>query len=154
MAINLYDHARVNFALGQINWVADNIKVAVLSPAYVAGLVATANDLDFSAIAPFILTGVEPIITLINKVTSVGSNVGALSANPIDFVALDINQIMGFYVVFKDPDPTNVNGAPALANYATSPLLVLYDTGFGLGAGTNGFDIQVTWHPTEGMFKL
>lgn len=154
MSNNNYDNARVAFAEGQINWSSDNIKAAVISQLYTGGTTATTNDVHFDAIAPYVLTGGQPIVTLINKVTSVGSLIGALSADPATFIALTANQSIGYIVIFKDPDPTNINGAPALGNQASSPLIALIDSGFGIGAGTNGYDMEITWDLVTGITRL
>ena len=154
MSNNNYDYARVAFATAQIDWLNHNIKAAVLSPLYTGGTIATTTEVHFDSIAPYVLTGGQPIVTLINKVTSVGSLIGALSADPVTFTALTANQSIGYIVIFKDLDITNINGAPALGNQTSSPLIALIDSGYGIGAGTNGYDMELTWDTVNGITRL
>ena len=158
MANSLYDKVRPAFALAQINWATDNIKVAVLGPTYTGGTVATQNDEFYSSIAAHTLVGTTPIRSLTNKVTSMGVSpniiYGALSANPVTFVALTANQTIGYLVIFKDPDVNNIDGPPALGNQGSAQLIALMDSGYGIGAGTNGQNIQITWDLTNGIMRL
>ena len=148
----LYDNARVLFASGQINWTTDNIKAVVLSPAYTPNI---STDLHYSDISSYVLTGTHPIKTLTTPVTQVGTSpniiVGALSADPVTFVALTSNQTIGFIVIFKDTGSTH-DSVPI--SPSTAPLICIFDSGYGIGAGTNGYDVQITWDTTNGILRL
>jgi len=156
-----YDSARIAFGTKQIDWLNDNIKCAALSPSYPGGTIALTTHSTFNDIASYVLTGSQPIITLTNKVTSVGSLAGAFSSGQFNFVALSGNQTIGFLAIFKDYNLANINGAPLQGSYGSQilanqacPLIALMDSGEGIGAGTNGFDIQVIWDTTKGIFRL
>ena len=155
---SLYDKIRPNFAEAQINWLTDNVKVALLGGTYLGGTASTASDQFFSDIASHVLLGTKPIKTLTGKVTSMGSSpniiYGALSSNPVTFETLTANQTIGYLAVFIDPDPANIDGPPASGDQASSPLILLYDSGYGIGAGTNGQNVQITWDLVNGMFRL
>jgi hypothetical protein len=154
MSNSLYDSARIAFGTAGINWLGDNIKAAILTPAYPGGSVSISGDSEFTAIAPYILAGTTASVTLTTKVTSVGALTGAMSSAPVTFVALTAGQIIGYIALYKDPDPTNINGIPAIGNQASSPLIALFDSGYGIGAGTNGSNIEITWDPINGIFRL
>ena len=79
---------------------------------------------------------------------------GALSGNPITFISLTANQTIGYLCVFKDPDPLNTDGAPATGNQGSARLIELIDSGYGIGAGTNGQNIQITWDTTTGIMRI
>ena len=154
----LYDKVRPAFATAQIDWLNDNIKVAVLGPTYIGGSVSIQNDQFYSSIANHVLLGTQPIRTLVNKVVNMGvePNIiyGALSGNPVTFVSLTANQTIGYLVFFKDPDPANVDGPPAIGNQASARLIEIIDSGYGIGAGTNGQNIQITWDVTNGIMRI
>ena len=155
---SLYDKIRPAFAQAQIDWLNDNIKVAVLGPDYTGGTVATQNDQFFSDVAANVLIGTMAVRTLVNKSTSMGISpniiYGALNANPVTFISLTANQTIGYFVIFKDPDPLNIDGPPSLANQGSSRLIELIDSGYGIGAGTNGQNIQITWSLDNGIMRI
>lgn len=153
---------------GQLNWLTDNIKAALLSPSYVGGSVAlygtsgsppTLPNRYYTDIEAYILTGDAPIITLIDKFVSTpdsGTGLtiwGAACAGIVTFQNLTANQTVGYYVLFKDPDTNNVNGAPATGNKGSSPLIFLGDEGDVIGQRTNGSNFQLVPHPL-GFFDL
>lgn len=157
MANSLYDKIRPAFAQAEINWLTDNIKLALVSPSYLGGTISTQQDQYYTSIAPYILTGTHTIRTLTSKVTSMGTSpviYGALSSGPVTFTAVTANQTIGYLAIFKDTDPTNIDGPPASGNQGTSNLIVLFDSGYGIGAGTNGQDIQITWDLVNGILRL
>lgn len=158
MANSLYNNARVAFANAEINWTSDNIKAVLLSPSYAGGSVSIAGDSNFTSIAPYVLTGTIPSVTLTSKVTSVGTSpniiTGALSAAPVTFVSVTAGQIIGYIAIYKDINPANINGVPLSGDQSTSLLISLFDSGFGIGAGTNGANIQITWDQVNGILRL
>ena len=148
-----YASANAAFLEGQINWLSDNIKVALLNPSYTGGNIAIAGDVYFTAIAPYVLVGSTPIKTLTGKSVNVGSSYGTTNAATVTFSSLSASQILGYLCIFKDPDITNANGAPSSANQGSSQLIHLIDSGYMIGTGTDGGDITVMWN-SSGIFNL
>jgi hypothetical protein len=157
MANAKYDKARSKFLSGEINWVTDNIKAALVLGTYVGGSTAIKNHEFFTDIASHIMVGNAPIISLTGKAVSSGSDpnivYGAAVAAQTQFIAITAAQNIGYVAIFKDSG-SGVNGAPQGQDGETSPLLVLLDSGYGIGAGTNGSDIIITWNTTNGIFRL
>ena len=159
MANTIYDSARVAFSLAEINWVNDNIKVVLLNTTYTP---YPTTDSTYNDITNYTLLATANPISLTNKVTSTGNLVGALNADPATFAAPAALQTVGFVAFFKDYNPTNINGAPItnstyttqLAANLACPLIAMYDSGYNIGTGTNGFDITLTWDSVNGILRL
>ena len=148
-----YAYANAAFLKGEINWLSDNIKVALLNPSYTGGNIAISGDIYFTAIAPYILVGSTPIKTLTGKSVNVGSSYGITNAAAVTFSSLSASQILGYLCIFKDPDINNTDGAPSSGNQGISQLIHLIDSGYMIGTGTDGGDIEVIWN-TSGIFNL
>jgi hypothetical protein len=153
MANQNYAHANAGFLKGEINWLTDNIKVTLLNPFYVGGDIAISNDIYFTSIASYVLTGASPVKTLTNKTVSVGSSYGVTNAGITVFNTIVQGQILGYVCFFKDPDLANIDGIPSSGNQGSSKLIHLIDSGYNIGMGTNGGDIQINWNEL-GIFKL
>ncbi len=155
MANALYQKGREKFLKGEIAWLTDNIKAALVLPTYVPD---TTTHEYFSSISSYILTGTVTCKKLSGKGTSAVinsvTNYGIATAAPTTFSTVTSNQTIGFIVLFKDSDGVAGDGPPAVENEATSPLICIFDSGYGIGAGTNGGDIRVTWDAVNGIFKL
>ena len=158
MANALYSKGREKFLKGDISWDTDNIKVALLAGTYLGGSVAHDTDEWFSDIASHVLTGTAPIKSLASKTTSITNNgtttYGIASAAAVTFSSITSNQTIAYVAVFKDTNGSNIDGEPAAQDQDSCPLIALFDSGYGIGAGTNGGDIRITWDPINGMFKL
>jgi hypothetical protein len=154
MSNSLYSKCRQKIIQAEIDWINDNIKSALVDGTYIGGFQALDNDEFYTSISGCILTAVAPIKTLTNKVTIVNGVYGAVSADPTTFNNVDPAQTISYIVIFKDPDINNINGPPNSNDYGSSPLIALIDSGYGIGAGTNGGNIKITWNPTKGIFKI
>ena len=147
MSNSLYQKGREKFLKGEIAWLDDNIKVALIKSTYTPDIT---NHEFFSSISSHILTGTTPIITLTGKTATNGT----ADADITTFIAITQNQTISYVILFKDPDVANTNGEPAIGNVGTSPLICMFDSGYGIGAGTNNGDIQITWDINNGIFRL
>jgi hypothetical protein len=154
MSNSLYSKCRQKIIQAEIDWIDDNIKAALVNGTYIGGSQALDIHEFYTSISDYILTAVAPIKTLTNKVTVVNSVYGAVSADPTIFNSVNPAQTISYIVIFKDPDLNNVNGPPNSNDYGSSPLIALIDSGYGIGAGTNGGNIKITWNPTKGIFKI
>lgn len=152
----LYDNAKYLFMQGQINWVSDAIKVCLLDGSvagYVGGNTAKENHAYYSDIADYVLSGTEGIVYIPNRTANnYGDKIGIANGGDVTFTAIDADQTVGFICIFKDSGGNTNNVAPA--NPATSPLIMFFDSGYGLGGGTNGGNITIKWNPTLGIFQL
>jgi len=154
MANSLYAKTRQKIMQAEIDWINDNIKAALVDGTYIGGSQALDSDEFYTSISNCILAALMPIKTLTNKATIVNGVYGAVSADPVTFDSVNANQTISYIVIFKDPDINNVNGPPNSNDYGSSPLIALIDSGYGIGAGTNGGSIKITWNPTKGIFKI
>lgn len=125
MANTLYDSARKGYLEGQFNWLADTVKVLLVSTsAYTvnAGTHKFLSDISGSA-------RIAGPVTLTGKST----DGGAADANDATFTAVSGGAI-GAIVIYVDS-----------GQEATSPLLTYLDTATGLPITPNGGDIIITW---------
>lgn len=131
MSAALYDHAYDAFLSGQINWVGDTIRVALLSSAYTADM---ANDQYFSAASSAMI---GTAIALSNKSISAG----VANADPVTSPSLPSGSTVTQIVLFKD------TGDPA-----TSLLIAREDVTSTL---TNGGVMTLSWDTgANKIFKL
>ena len=156
MANSLYGSGREGFLRGEISWNNDNIKACILSDTYAGGVTSLNNHTVYSDIASYVLTtdevgGAGNCITLVSKTTAAYGVKGVAGAGNTTFRKISENQTIGYLALFMDAAAT-VDGAPATPS--TAKLIALLDSGQGIGAGTNGGDILITWDQTKGIFKL
>lgn len=125
MASALYDLGRKKFADGDIDLLADNIKVTLIdSNDYIENLSTDEFYGDIPAAAKVAESG-----NLINKDTTAGT----FDAADITFTSVT-GDVCEALVIWKD------TGTPS-----TSPLIAFIDNATGLPVTPNGGDINVTW---------
>ena len=150
MANSLYKIAKQHFLEGNIDFLNDNIKVALLKDTYPdAGIIAINTHTSYADISNYVLTGTKAVTSLTTKT----STDGIASAAATDFLGISAGQVISYVVVFKDVDsgdgpPQAING-----NFANCPLIAFFDSGYGIGSGTNGGDIRITWD-VNGIFRI
>lgn len=126
MANAFYAHGRQHFALGEVDWVDDTIKVTLVDTNdYTVDL---DNDEFFSDVA----SGARIATATLSGKTA---DLGVLDAADVTFPSVSGDQAEAL-VIWKD---TGAEG--------TSPLLMwIDDVVSGLPVTPNGGDIDVTWH--------
>ncbi len=161
MANQLFAYAKYLFATGQLNWLGDNMKACFLNPSFQGGFTAISTYQFYPSISPYILTGSQSITTITGKTAVVSGANAIMSAVPVapatvamvQFISLAAGQVCSYLAIFKDPDPTNINGPPASGNQASSPLIALLDSGAFVSQGTNGGNYDVPWD-ARGIFEF
>jgi hypothetical protein len=136
-----YAKAKSALLRAEIDWLNDNIKMAVLGTSYTGGSVAIDNDEFYTAIHAHVMAGGTAIKTLTGKAVTVGTSPvkeGVADADDVTFVSITAGHTVGFFVFFKDPDGANIDGPPATGDRASARLIHLIDSGPGIGYGTNG----------------
>lgn len=135
MANTLYDEARKGYLEGSFNWLADTIKVLLVSTSAYTVNASTHKFLsDISGSAR-----IAGPVTLTGKTTTGG----AADANDATFTAVSGGAI-GAIVIYVDT-----------GSEATSPLLAFLDTATGLPITPNGGDIIITWdNGTNRIYKV
>lgn len=137
MATSFYDTARDAFAKAQINWLTDDIRLLLIDSALYTVNFTTHAFLSEVAAGARIAT-----VALAGK-TCPGA--GVMDANDSTFTAVAGTTTCEALIVYKH---TGVEG--------TSQLICYIDS---VGASTfpittNGNNITVTWHATNGVCKL
>lgn len=152
----IYDNAKFLFMQGQINWVSDSIKVCLLDGSvagYLGGLTAKENDTHYSDVSDFVLAGTENVIHIANRTANnYGAKIGVASGNDVTFISMAAGQTIGYICIFKDSTGNIENIAPTTPT--ESPLIMLFDSGYGIGGGTNGGNITIKWNTEFGIFQL
>lgn len=143
-----FTSGRGAFMRGEVNLVGDNIKCCLLSMNFVGGAGALDSLSTYADVAGSVLTGANNVKTMTGKSVSAAAQ---FFADPVVFSAITAGQRIGYICIFKDPGGT-VDGAPA--SPASAQLVALLDSGYGLGAGTNGTDVTINWDATDGVLKL
>lgn len=135
MANTLFDKARQRFLEGQFNWMADTVKVILVSTSAYTVNASTHEFLsDISGSAR-----IAGPVTLTGKSTAGGAADGA----DVTFAAVNGGAI-GAIVIYVDTGAEN-----------TSPLVAYLDTATGLPITPNGGDIIITWdNGTNKIFKV
>lgn len=146
-----YEKSKSKMLNGEISWINDNIKIALLNSSYPGGFTSLENHEFYSDIAPYVLTGTTNIISLVNKSVIVNGKHGYANSDDIELESITAGQTIAYIVLFKDSGP-EINGAPL--NGATSPLIVMIDSGYGIGSGTNGSNVLISWNADNGIFKI
>jgi hypothetical protein len=138
----IYTKAKLRIVKAEINWLEDNIKVALINNFYNLSI---NQDEFYGDISPWILLGNQPIKSLTNRDYSNS----ILFADSLTFNSILPNQTISCLILFKDLDVTNIDGPP---NDVESPLLAVINRGYAIG--TNGGDIKINWNLTKGVLKL
>ena len=131
MATFRYDKAGEGFANADIDWLADDIKVALVTNGYSPN---KATDEFYS------LVGANEIVVSGNLATKT-SALGVMDADDITFAAVPTSQNVEAMIYYQDT-----------GNTATSRLIAYVDNATGLPLVTNGGDINVTWD--SGVSKI
>ena len=133
MANNLYTKYREKVLSADVDWLVDDIKVALVDAADYTVNIATHDFLDD-------IPGGAIVATSANLESKTATN-GVADAADITFadVSGDISEAL---VVYKDTGVAS-----------TSPLIAYIDTATGLAVIPNGGDITVVW-PAEGIFNI
>lgn len=135
MANALYDTGRAAFLLGNIDWVADNIKAVLVDAADYAVNLATHDFLDDIPVAARVATSAN--------LTGKTATAGVADAADIVFTAAtgDLSEAI---VLYRDS-----------GSAATSQLVAYIDTATGLPVQPNSGDINVAWdNGTSRIFRL
>ncbi|WP_136246036.1 hypothetical protein [Mycobacterium intracellulare] len=131
----LYTKYREKALQGQINWLADNIKVVLVDAADY-----TVNTATHEFLSDIPAAGRVAISANLSGKTAIG---GVADANDVTFPSVtgDISEAL---VIFKDTGTDT-----------TSPLIAYIDTATGLAVTPNGGDITVIWPNDAGrIFSL
>jgi hypothetical protein len=129
----LYDLGRQKFLEGNIAWLTDNIKVALVDPTVYTPNLAT--DEFLSAISSIVATSPQ--------LTTPASIAGVAGADNIVFSSVSGNTC-NYLVIYKDT-----------GDATTSPLIACIDTAENLPVTPNGGDIDITWDTgSNKIFKL
>lgn len=147
-----YDKFKSKQLDGEVSWKNDNIKIAILGDSYAGGFVSLEEHEFFSDISSSILTGTKPIVRLENKFAITNGKHGYASADDILFEEISAGQVITYFIIFKDSDSSNLEGHPT--NPSESPLILMIDSGYGIGSGTNGGGIVVRWNTQNGIFRI
>lgn len=131
MANALYTKAKEKILQGQINFLTDTIKVALVKNDYLQSLT---TDEFLTSVSASVLGTAQTLAT--KSVTG-----GAFDAEDISFTAVAAGSTSEGVVIYKD---TGVD--------ATSSLIAYIDTITGFPLATNGGDVNIQWD--NGTFKI
>jgi len=127
----LYNSGKQAMLQAQVNFMADNIRVALVNTSYSVALSGHANLTD---IAPFVVGSAQ---LLVNKsVTN-----GVFDADDVTYSALAAGLNLRAAVIYRD------TGTPG-----TSTLLAYIDQITGFPLATNGGDVTIQWD--NGPFRI
>jgi len=147
MANALYDKGRGHFALGDIHWSVDTIRMCLLKSTYTVNLATHEffSDLSTNHLGG---TGQSAWDTYPSLTCASPSAAGICDAtnDPINYPAVAAGSTVIALCIYK-----------ALTSAALSPLIAYIDTGSGgaISITTNGGDINVTFdNGTNKVFKL
>jgi hypothetical protein len=136
MANILYDLGRQAFLEGDIDYITDTIKVALVRSTYTPNVATHQYYSD--------LTPGTHVVGTPQTLTSKSSTAGVANASSVTFSSVTGGSTVSYLVLYKD---TGVN--------STSPLIALIDTATGLPVSTNGGDITISWDTgSNKIFKL
>ena len=138
MANALYDKAREKFLNGDIDWIADLIKVVAVKANYTVDLV---NHEFLSSVDAGDRINTSPGLTGKTSNLPVG---GTADADATTFTAVTDGETVQYLIIFKDTLDPN-----------TSPLIGYIDDATNLPATGNGGDMQLIWSDlAERIFLL
>jgi len=128
MANLLYDPAREKFLTGDINWLTDDIRVALVSTS------EGDNPYTVNASHAFLdSVHANAIRSQVGPLENKGADDGKASADNITFPAVDGAEAGALVIYVHNADP------------AAAALIAYLDTGVGLPVLPNGGDIYITW---------
>lgn len=124
MANSLYDSGRNSFLTGEIDYVNDTVKMALVATSYTSDVSGHVyyNDIDPAS------NVVGTAQTLLNK-TAVA---GVADCDDVEFGTIAAGSTIAYIVLYKDTGDNN-----------TSPLIAVYDTAAGLPFTTSGSEITI-----------
>ena len=131
MANMLYNKAKEKILQGQINLLTDDIRVAIVSNAYVQSMT---TDEFLSAVSANILG--TPMALTGRSITG-----GAFDGDDLNFTGIASGATTEGVVIYKDT-----------GNPATSPLIYYADTVTGFPMLTSGGAVEVRWD--NGAYKI
>lgn len=131
MANALYNKGKEKMLSGQINFLGDTIKVALVKNDYAQNL---NTDEFFTSISAHVLSTPQELVT--KSVTG-----GAFDADDATYLTVQAGDVSEGVVIYKDT-----------GNPATSPLLAYVDSITGFPLTTNGGDITIKWD--NGAYKI
>lgn len=131
MANMLYTKAKEKMMQGQLNLLTDDIRVAIVSSAYIQSMT---TDEFLSTVSPHILG--TPMVLTGRTITG-----GAFDGDSLSFVGIPTGNTTEGVVIYKH------TGDPA-----TSPLLFYADQVQGFPMTTSGAAVEVRWD--DGAYKI
>lgn len=131
MANEFYAKGKEKVLTAAINWLTDDIRVALVRNTYPQNL---ATDEFYTSISTYVVN--TPISLTGKSITN-----GIYDANDANFVAVAAGDTLEGVVLYK-----------WTGSAATSPLLIYVDTITGFPLVTNGSDVLVQWD--NGAFKI
>jgi hypothetical protein len=131
LANALYGKGRENFANGEIDWVDDTIKVALIDSTYSVAIDTHDFWDDVSG----------DIVGTAETLANASNTLGTCDADDVTFSSVTGSQVH-YLVIYRDSGVA-----------ATSQLIAYIDTATGLPVTPNGGDITVTWD-AAGIFTL
>jgi hypothetical protein len=117
-----------------------NLKVCLLDDTYPGGRTSLDVDATYTDVSAYVIPGTTNVKSLQNVSVSAEA---VLDADDPTFTALDAGHTIGFICIFLDNN-ADVDGAPT--EPALSPVRFLLDSAGGIGAGTNGSDVEIQWN--------
>jgi hypothetical protein len=133
MANAIYDIARQKFLDGELSWVNDNIKCAMVDATYTPNF----------ATHEFFSVCESAVVRTSQNLTSKTSTAGVADADNLTFLAVEGNEIVAL-VLFVDTGDSS-----------TSSLIAYMDTGLGIPIAPNGGQIDIRWSDLANrIFKL
>lgn len=136
MANALYDSGRQAFLQADIDWLADNIKVAL-----VRGYTPNTATHDF---LDDVTAAGGTIVANSGNFTGKTATAGVADADDVTYSTVAAGAACNHLVIYKD------TGVPS-----TSPLIAVIDTATGLPITPNGGDITIQWDSgANKIFKL
>lgn len=131
MANEFYAKGKEKVLTAAINWLTDDIRVALVRNTYPQNL---ATDEFYTSIATYVVN--TPASLAGKSITN-----GIYDANNVNFVSVAPGDTLEGVVLYK-----------WTGSAATSPLLIYVDTITGFPLVTNGSDVLVQWD--DGAFKI
>ena len=149
MANNLYDKGREAFLRGQINWLTDVIKVALIglppgsnANPYIAKTSGTDSHQFLSSIPSENILAIQTLVRVLDSAAPRNdAENGVANANDVTFTG--VSGSISAIVVYKDTGSVN-----------SSTLIAFMDDINGSHYVANNETITIKWDPTTKIFKL